>query len=169
MNYLAEEKRLIKFLVASAACFFIGTVHGVLQVVRPIRHWLDSIGSPYGGPGHMIDPLAHAHMNVIGGVVIFLMAGTYFMLGRISQKPLYSYKLLEHTFWWTFIGILSFYSVLMVFGYLEGVALLEHGTEAQAEIHKHYGPLITISANVMGLGFWIFFFNVFKTYRMHKL
>ena len=72
----AGEKRLLKFLLTSAACLFVGTVHGVLQVIRPVRAWLDSIGSPYGGPGHMIDPLAHAHINVIGGVVILLMACT---------------------------------------------------------------------------------------------
>ena len=67
-NQSSDNQHLVKFTVASAFCFFVGTVHGVLQVIRPIRAWLDSIGSPYGGPGHMIDPLAHAHINVVGGV-----------------------------------------------------------------------------------------------------
>ena len=62
-NQSTDNQHLIKFIVASAFCFFVGTVHGVLQVIRPIRAWLDSIGSPYGGPGHMIDPLAHAHIK----------------------------------------------------------------------------------------------------------
>jgi len=76
----AGDRYLVKFLMVSGLCFFIGTVHGVLQVTRPVRAWLDSIGSPYGGPGHLIDPLAHAHINVIGGVVIFIM-------GRASVSP----------------------------------------------------------------------------------
>ena len=55
-------------------------MHGMLQVMPPIRAWLDSIGSPYGGPGHMIDPLAHAHMNLVGGVVMLVMGVTYYLL-----------------------------------------------------------------------------------------
>jgi len=78
-NNAADWHPLLKFPIASAAAFFIGTVHGVVQVLPPIRHWLDSIGSPYGGPGHMIDPLAHAHINVVGGVVLLCMAVTYYL------------------------------------------------------------------------------------------
>ena len=86
MDYQNEEKRLLKFIATSAFFLFVGTVHGVLQVIKPVREYLDSIGSPYGGPGHMIDPLAHAHINVIGGVVLLLMAASYYLLPRITAK-----------------------------------------------------------------------------------
>ena len=74
------HRSLVKFLVVSALSLFIGTMHGMLQVMPPIRAWLDSIGSPYGGPGHMIDPLAHAHINLVGGVVMLVMGVTYYLL-----------------------------------------------------------------------------------------
>lgn len=165
MDFRQEERRLLKFLVTSAAFFFVGTVHGVLQVIRPIRAWLDSIGSPYGGPGHMIDPLAHAHINVVGGVVLFLMGASYYLLPRISGRRLYSYKLVEHTYWWTTLGMIGFYTTLMVFGFWEGILLLEQGQDAMAEVHQYYGRIISVVANVMGMGFWIYFFNVFMTFR----
>lgn len=165
IDYRAEEKRLLKFLVASAGFFFIGTVHGVLQIQRPIRAWLDSIGSPYGGPGHMIDPLAHAHINVVGGVVVFLMAATFFMFSRITEKPLFSYKLVEHSFWWTVIGLIGFYSTLVGFGIWEGTLLLEGNTVEMERVHHLYRPVIAIVATVMGMGFWIFFANVFLTFK----
>lgn len=165
MDYRSEEHRLLKFLVTSAAFFFVGTVHGVLQVIRPIRAWLDSIGSPYGGPGHLIDPLAHAHINVVGGVVVFLMAATYYLFPRITQKPLYSYKLVEHSFWWTSIGLIGFYSTLLVFGFWEGSLLLEGQTEQMHEVHTYYKRVIAIVATVMGMGFWIYFANVFITFK----
>ena len=161
-----EHKHLVKFLLTSATCFFIGTVHGVLQVIRPIRAWLDSIGSPYGGPGHMIDPLAHAHINVVGGVVIFIMGATYYLLPKMLEKPIYSQKLISHTYWWTTIGIAGFYSTLMIFGILEGNALLADPTGASSEaIHKYYGGTISMVATVMGMGFWIFFANLFLTVK----
>lgn len=165
MNYQKEEKRLIKFLVTSAAFLFVGTVHGVLQVIKPIRAYLDSIGSPYGGPGHMIDPLAHAHINVVGGVVLLLMAVTYYLFPRITGKTLFSYKLVEHTFWWTSIGLIGFYSTLLVFGFWEGELLLANDTVRMEEVHHYYGRTISIVATVMGMGFWIYFANVFMTYK----
>lgn len=168
MDCKTQERQLLKFLVTSAAFFFIGTVHGVAQVIRPIRAWLDSIGSPYGGPGHMIDPLAHAHMNVIGGVSLLLMAASYFMFLRITKQTLYSGKLLEHSFWWTSIGLIGFYSTLMIFGIWEGNLLLSEGAAAAEAAHRYYGPVISTVATIMGIGFWVFFANVFLTYKKVK-
>lgn len=163
--YTEHDKSLIKFIVTSGVCFFIGTVHGVLQVIRPIRAWLDSIGSPYGGPGHMIDPLAHAHINVVGGVVIFIMGASYYLLPRLCNTRIHSRGLVEHTYWWTTIGIAGFYSTLLIFGILEGNAMLASpGDNPSAEqIHRYYGPTISIVASIMGMGFWVYFFNLFKT------
>lgn len=159
-----EHRNLVKYLVVSSICFFIGTVHGVLQVIRPIRAWLDSIGSPYGGPGHLIDPLAHAHINVVGGVVIFLMGASYYLLPKMGGVSIYSKRLIEHSFWWTTIGIAGFYSTLMIFGILEGRALLEDPNLVD-NIHKYYGPVIAIVSSVLGIGFWVYFANIFLTFR----
>lgn len=160
-----EHRHLVKYLVASSICFFIGTVHGVLQVIRPIRAWLDAIGSPYGGPGHLIDPLAHAHINVVGGVVIFVMGASYYLLPKMSGVAIYSRRLVEHSFWWTTVGIAGFYSTLMVFGILEGQALLDSVPGKVEELHHYYGMTISIVASVMGIGFWVYFANIFLTFR----
>ncbi|HFE37203.1 MAG TPA: cytochrome oxidase [Gammaproteobacteria bacterium] len=167
MDYRKEEKRLLKFLAASAGFLFVGTVHGVLQVMRPVREYLDSIGSPYGGPGHMIDPLAHAHINVVGGVVLLLMAVTYFLFPRITGKTLYSYRLVEHTFWWTSLGLTGFYCTLLIFGFWEGNLLLADDPQGMEAVHQYYGRTIATVATIMGMGFWIYFANVFLTFKKH--
>jgi len=164
MAYHEEERRLLKFVVASAGFLFVGTVHGVLQVIRPVREYLDSIGSPYGGPGHMIDPLAHAHINVVGGVVLLLMALSYYLIPRITKEKLYSYKLVEHSFWWTSLGLTGFYSTLLLFGFWEGELMLAGESERMAEVHQYYGRTIAIVATGMGIGFWVYFANIFATY-----
>jgi cytochrome c oxidase cbb3-type subunit 1 len=161
---VSESRNLVKFLAVSSFCLFIGTVHGVLQVIRPVRAWLDSIGSPYGGPGHLIDPLAHAHINVVGGVVIFLMGASYYLLPKMSGVSLYSQRLVEHTFWWTTFGIAGFYSTLMSFGIMEGRALLEDPNLVD-DIHRFYGPTIGTVSTIMGIGFWVYFANIFLTIR----
>jgi cytochrome c oxidase cbb3-type subunit 1 len=162
-----DLRRLLKYLIASASFFFIGTVHGVIQVIPSVRAWLDSIGSPYGGPGHMIDPLAHAHINVVGGVVLLCMAVTYYMFTTISGRPLYSQRLVDHSFWWTTIGISCFYSTLLSFGILEGYYLLAHDAESMVRVHRLYGTIIAAVSTVMGMGFWIFFINIFMTVKRY--
>ncbi len=159
-----EHRYLLKFLLMSAVFLFIGTVHGVIQIQPPVRAWLESIGAPHSDPGHMIDPLAHAHMNIVGGVILFMMAATYYLFPTISGKPLYSRKLVEHTFWWTSIGNSCFYLTLMTFGILEGNAML-HTPELVPEIQRYYKPTIAISATIMGIGFWVYFANIFITAR----
>src|SRR5271165_2814464 len=135
---------LAKFLVLSVVSFCIGTLHGMLQVLPSIRKWLDSIGSPYGGPGHMIDPLAHAHMNLVGGVVLLAMGTTYYLLPIFTGRVIHSRRLIDHTFWWTVVGSYSFYFAQMVFGVWEGV-LMYSDPAAQAAVHHFYGPVVAAS------------------------
>lgn len=156
---------LLKFIVTSAFSFFIGSIHGVLQVIRPIRAWLDSIGSPYGGPGHMIDPLAHAHINLIGGVTLLCIAVTYFLLTTILGRPMYSDRLTTLSFWGTTLGIYSFYTVLMVGGGMEGSMLLAHDPNLDTFHATVVAPLIALTASLMGIGLWIFMANVFLTVK----
>jgi len=155
---------LIKFLLMSVLSFFVGTVHGLLQVIPAVRAWLDSIGSPYGGPGHMIDPLAHAHINLVGGVTILGMAVTYYMLPMITKIPLYSKRLAEHSFWWTTVGVSAFYISLMIFGFIEGNLFLNDPAALPA-VHKYYGPVISVAASVLAVGFWVYLANVALSVR----
>jgi len=159
-----DDRYLLKFLMGAATFLFIGTVHGVVQVLPPVRSWLDSIGSPIAGPGHMIDPLAHAHMNVVGGLVMLGMAFTYHLLPILSGQPIRSRKLANHSFWWTAVGLSSFYICLLVFGVTEGNALL-HDPASMPDIHQYYAPVISVASTIMGVGFWIFFANVFLSVR----
>jgi cbb3-type cytochrome oxidase subunit 1 len=156
------HRHLSKFLLLSAISFFVGAVHGMLQVMPPVRAWLDSIGSPYGGPGHMIDPLAHAHMNLVGGVVLLAMGITFYLLPIFSGKKIYSIKLVGHTFWWISIGVYSFYIIQMVFGIWEGLLLPSNPQDIPA-VHRFYGPVMAISGTTMAVGFCIYLVNIILT------
>jgi len=46
--------------------------------------------------------------------------------------------------------------------------MLNATMEEMAEVHKYYARIIPIVANIMGVGFWIYFFNIFMTYRKVK-
>ena len=163
----AQSNPLIKFLVVSVVSFCIGTLHGMLQVMPPIRHWLDSIGSPYGGPGHMIDPLAHAHMNLVGGVVLMAMGVTYYLLPLLTRKTIYSLRLTNLTFWCTAAGAYGFYVTHLTFGIWEGM-LLHSAPHEIAGAHRYYGPAVAISATVMAVGFFCYLANIGLTLRPRR-
>ncbi|WP_297478604.1 cbb3-type cytochrome c oxidase subunit I [Ferrovum sp.] len=162
MHSLSDLRRLVKFFIVSATSLFIGAMHGMLQVFPPIRAWLDSIGSPYGGPGHMIDPLAHAHMNLVGGVVTLAMGTTYYLLPRLSGKRIYSQRLVQHSFWWLFLGVYGFYATQMVFGIWEGYLML-HDRAAMTHAHHFYGPIVAVAGTCMAVGFMVYFSNIVLT------
>jgi cytochrome c oxidase cbb3-type subunit 1 len=113
----------------------------------------------------MIDPLAHAHINMVGGVVLLCMAVVYYLFTAITRRPVYSMRMVDHSFWWTAAGVASFYCTLMVFGILEGRCLLAGDTAAGERLHRYYGPIIATASTVMGMGFWIFFANILLTFR----
>jgi len=137
-------------------------MHGMLQVMPRIRAWLDSIGSPYGGPGHMIDPLAHAHMNLVGGVVMLVMGVTYYLLPILSGRKIYSARLVQNSFWLMVLGVYGFYTVQMVFGIWEGYLML-HDAPAMQAAHHWYGRSVAVAGTVMAAGFMTYFANVALT------
>jgi heme/copper-type cytochrome/quinol oxidase subunit 1 len=157
-----NHKRLTKFLLVSVISFCIGTLHGMLQVMPPIRRWLDSIGSPYGGPGHMIDPLAHAHMNLVGGVVLLAMGVTYYLLPQFTGRAIRSQRLVDATFWFTACGAYAFYFTQLGFGIWEGT-LMHSAPEQISAAHRYYGPTVALAGTTMALGFFCYLVNILLT------
>jgi cytochrome c oxidase cbb3-type subunit 1 len=140
----------------------------VVQVLPSIRVWLDAIGSPISGPGHMIDPLAHAHINIVGGLVLIGMAMTYFLLEQLAGRMILSRRLCRHSYGWLTVGVCCFYSTLLFFGIWEGRLMIAGDMTGQAEVHHIYGRFIAIASTIMGMGFWVFFANIFLGYRTLK-
>lgn len=168
MDRTQKHRHLLKFLLTAAAFLFVGTVQGVVQVLPSIRPWLDAIGSPISGPGHMIDPLAHAHINIVGGLVMIGMAMTYYLFEQIAGRRILSRRLCSHSYAWLAIGVCCFYSTLLFFGIWEGRLMIAGDLAGQADVHHIYGRFIAVASTIMGMGFWIFFANIVLGYRSLK-
>jgi cytochrome c oxidase cbb3-type subunit 1 len=168
MQTITEQRHLLKFLLTAASFLFIGTVQGVVQVLPAVRVWLDAVGSPISGPGHMIDPLAHAHINIVGGLVLIGMAMTYYLFEQLAGRPILSRRLCAHSYGWLTVGVSCFYSTLLFFGIWEGRLMIAGDMSGQAEVHHIYGRVIAVASTIMGMGFWVFFTNIFIGYRTLK-
>ncbi len=157
----AESVLILKFMVMSVASLLIGTVQGVLQTLPEFALWIRATGPA----GHMIDPLAHAHINLVGGVTLAIMGIFYYILPKILQRPIYSHTLSNTSFWFSTIGVLGFFSSLVYFGIVEGNMVLSGMTYQQAL--DTIGPIhhiaIISTAMLMGFGYWLFITNIFLT------
>ncbi|MGC8529385.1 MAG: cbb3-type cytochrome c oxidase subunit I [Leptospirillia bacterium] len=152
----------LRFILFGVFCLFIGTVQGFLQSTPRIRHWVHMTGQA----GHLVDPLAHAHINLIGGVVSVVMAMVYYLLPRLSGKKIWSPFLGEMSFFFMVAGVLGFYIVLLTFGILEGNRMLDQGIVyplARAVYQPYHRIGFVLAALFMGIGHWTFVWNVFAT------
>ena len=66
---------LWKFFATGAAALTVGTVQGVIQVQPKNADWLYKAGHA----GEWIDPISHAHINLVTGLTM-LVAGAFFAL-----------------------------------------------------------------------------------------
>lgn len=148
-------------MVMSVTHLFIGTVQGVLQTLPGISQWLRAAGQA----GHLIDPLAHAHINLVGGVTMGMMGLFYYVLPRIIGRGLYSATLGHVSFWFSTLGVAIFFSSLVVLGLIEGNMVHKGMTYAQAleAVGPVHHVLIITGAILMGLGYWTFITNIFLT------
>ena len=126
---------VLRFLVLSVIHLFIGTVQGVLQTFPGIAQW-DSGSRP---AGHLIDPLAHAHINLVGGVTMGMMGLIYYVLPKVLGRDVYSPALAGASFWLSTVGVLGFFFSLVALGIVEGNMI--HGgmtySEALAVVGGH--------------------------------
>lgn len=161
--HTADTDRLVvHFLVWAALFFLIGTAQGVVQVMPDVRRWIMSTG----GAGHLIDPLAHAHVNLVGGVVMIAIGASYYLLPRVLSRPLWSARLARLSLIGMAVGVLMWYLSMVALGLAEGRMMLAQGLsffDAKAAMQPWHTLGFVIPATVMGLGHWLYIANVFLT------
>jgi cbb3-type cytochrome oxidase subunit 1 len=158
----ATDRLVAHFLVWSALFFLIGTVQGVVQVMPEVRRWIMSTG----GAGHLIDPLAHAHVNLVGGVVMVAIGATYYLLPRVLGRPLWSLRLARLSLIGMAAGVLMWYLSMVTLGLIEGRMMLAQGIgflDAKEAVQPWHTLGFVIPATVMGIGHWLYIANVFLT------
>lgn len=157
----AYDRATVKYFLVATIALLIGTIQGVVQIIPPIHAWVVDTGNA----GMWIDPLAHTHINLVGGVTMALFGIFYYILPRVLKRPIYSHKLGEVAFWFSFVGVWGFYSGLMLLGYAEGTMMENQGVSYN-HAAAHYwwiNFLVVFSAFLMGFGYWGWIYNIVRT------
>ena len=139
---------LWKFLATGAGALTVGTVQGVIQVQPSHADWLYRAGHA----GEWIDPISHAHINLVTGLTM-LVAGALFALLR--QPP--SRRVANRCFAALLGGSLAFYGAALYLGFHEGGLVVGKGlTPTQAEEATPLHPYLIMGAGIaMFAAFWL--------------
>src|SRR5437016_10919207 len=90
-----DDQGLARFFYAAAAALILSAIQGVVQRLPGISDWLQD--ADYGG--HMVTNLAHTHITIVGAGTISLTALIYYVLPRVTGRPLFSKSLTNISFW----------------------------------------------------------------------
>ena len=137
-----------KFVFTGTIMYFFVSIQGSMMAlpdVQRVTHFNNWV-------------VAHAHVGVLGFAGMIALGGIYYILPRITGKPLYSRFLADFQYWMILIGVIGFTVVLTIVGLIQGNAWLNGETVYRIlpEMHAYYitrasiGLMIFISA-VLGL------------------
>jgi cytochrome c oxidase cbb3-type subunit 1/cytochrome c oxidase cbb3-type subunit I/II len=108
--------------------------------------------------------IAHAHMGVLGFSGTIALGGIYFILPRVTGKPLYSSRLADVQYWLLLASMTGFFIVLTAAGLIQGNGWLNG--EVVYRILPEIHPYMVWRASI-GLLLWsgalIGFYNIFRS------
>ena len=152
---------LWKFVATGAAGLTIGTVQGVIQVQPANAEWLYRAGHA----GEWIDPIAHAHINLVTGLMM-LVAGVLFQLVPLLGGTAPSPRAANTCFYLLLLGSLAFYAVTLYLGFHEGQLVHQGLTPEQAEEATTLHSFLLMGAGTaMLVGFWFLLGLVVRSFR----
>lgn len=143
-----------KFVFTGTILYFFVSIQGsmmALPQVQRITHFNNWV-------------VGHAHVGVLGFAGMIALGGLYYILPRITGKPLYSRFLADLQYWLVLIGVSGFTVVLTIVGLIQGNAWLNGETVYRVlpEIHPYYVLRISIGF-LIAAGAYVGLYNVVRT------
>jgi heme/copper-type cytochrome/quinol oxidase subunit 1 len=152
---------LVRFAVVAALGLWIGTVQGVLQVLPANADWIHLAGR-YGS---YVDPISHAHVNLVTGMIVSLAALLVFFSGRLGGRTLGASEA-KLLFWTLVPGSLAFYLVFLLLGLILGGDAVGYGGIQAPSLVPAVETLrpfvLALSGIAMLAGFWVYFFVMWR-------
>ncbi len=143
-----------KFVFTGTIMYFFVSIQGSmmsLPQVQRVTHFNNWV-------------VGHAHIGVLGFAGMIALGGIYYILPKLTGKPLYSRLLADLQYWLILIGVVGFTVVLTIAGLIQGNAWLNGEViyRILPEIHFYYVVraslgLIVFAASVIG------FYNIIRT------
>ena len=108
--------------------------------------------------------VAHAHMGVLGFSGMIALGGIYYILPKITGKPLFSKTLADFQYWLILIGLSGFMVSLTIAGLIQGNGWLNGETVYRILPQLHVFNIVRASMGLMiVVGALIGLYNIHRT------
>lgn len=143
-----------KFVFAGSVWYLLTCLQGPLQSlphVQRLTHFTNWV-------------VAHAHMGVLGFSGMTALGGIYFILPRITGRPLYSKRLADLQYWLVLLGMTGFFTVLTAAGLIQGNGWLNGEAIYRILPQLHVYMILRASFGVLIIGgAFIGFYNIMRS------
>ena len=143
-----------KFLIMGSLMYLIGCFQGSVEALRSVQE-----------PTHFTDFVTgHSHLTVFGTFVVWAIGGTIYVFPRLFDRPLWSFKMGNWSFWLITCGITLMGIVLGAQGFQQGFMLMA-GTEWLDSLVsiKPYWIARTLAGASMDIGMTLLVYNLMRT------
>jgi cytochrome c oxidase cbb3-type subunit I/II len=111
----------LRFMVFGFINYIFVSIQGTFQAFREMNLYL-----------HFSQwPVMHSHLSLYASMGIAIMGAMFWLVPRITGKKLYSKKLMDVTWWITFMGFIVFMAGMMLAGLVANSGWYSHMTIAQ--------------------------------------
>jgi cytochrome c oxidase cbb3-type subunit 1/cytochrome c oxidase cbb3-type subunit I/II len=143
-----------KFVFAGTVWYLLTCIQGPLQSlpnVQKVTHFNNWV-------------VAHAHMGVLGFAGITALGGIYFILPRITGRPIYSRVLADFQYWLVIIGMTGFFVILTGAGLIQGSGWLNGDVVYRILPKLHYFMALRAAIGVLIIaGAFVGLYNIFMS------
>jgi cytochrome c oxidase cbb3-type subunit 1/cytochrome c oxidase cbb3-type subunit I/II len=148
-----------KFVLTGTIWYFFVNIQGSMMAlphVQRITHFNNWV-------------VGHAHIGVLGFAGVTALGGLYFILPKITGKPLYSKFLADVQYWLILIGVTGFAVVLTIVGLIQGNAWYNGETlyRTLPMIQPYYILRASLGLFIM-LGAYIGLYNVIRSLYFNR-
>jgi cytochrome c oxidase cbb3-type subunit 1 len=154
-----QESYTAKFLVIGALYYFFGCFQGSTEALREVQrltHFTDFV-------------IGHSHLTVFGTFILWVTAGMYYVVPRLSGRELYSKSLAQWHYWLTVGGFSVMAGVLTIQGLMQGTMLQVGADFVDSMVAmKPYWFTRTLAGLTMDIGALLGMWNLYKTMQIGK-
>jgi len=154
-----QESYTAKFLVIGALYYFFGCFQGSTEALREVQrltHFTDFV-------------IGHSHLTVFGTFILWVTAGMYYVVPRLSGRELYSKPLAQWHYWLTITGFSVMAGVLTIQGLMQGTMLQVGADFVDSMVAmKPYWFTRTLAGLTMDIGALLGMWNIYKTIQVGK-
>jgi len=148
-----------KFIFTGTIFYFFVNIQGSMMAlphVQRITHFNNWV-------------VGHAHIGVFGFAGLTALGGLYFILPRITGRPLYSRFLADVQYWLVLIGVTGFLIVLTTVGLIQGNAWYNGETVYRTlpEIQPYYILRASLGTFIM-IGAYVGLYNVLRSLYFNR-